>query len=129
MDLKADGILTVAISLDAPDRVAAHRRRDSLGMMLLSDADRRLTRRFGLLHRRGLVHATVTVFGIPIGVPTGFRDLVIPTTMLVDEAGVIRWIDQATDYRIRSDEARIRSAIAASFGEVDVDRPEPDPST
>lgn len=129
MNLEADGIEVVAVGLDPPDRAAAHRRRDGLGMVLLADPDGQLARRFGLVHRRGLVHATVIVFGVPIGVPTGFRDLVIPTTLLIDEDGVIRWVDQASDYRIRSDEARIRAAIDMAFGDADVDQRDTGTST
>ena len=117
MNLQAEGIRIVAVSLDSPERAAAHRRRDDLRMVLLTDPERDLARRFGLLHRRGLVHTTVTIFGVPLGIPTGFRDLVIPTTLLVDEGGVIRWIDQTSDYRIRSDETRVRGAIESAFAQ------------
>ena len=45
-----------------------------------------------------------------------FKTMAIPTTMLVDEEGVIRWIDQADDYRVRGDDARIREAVQSVFG-------------
>ena len=110
-------IEVVAISSDRPDQTARHQRRDRLSLTLLADPEHRVIRQFGLLHRRGLIHATRTVFGVPIGVPTGYRRLAIPTTLLVDESGVIRWIDQARDYRVRSDDAVVRAAIASAFGD------------
>jgi alkyl hydroperoxide reductase subunit AhpC len=97
------GVSVVAISPDSPESASAHRRRDGLTMTLLRDPELALIRRFGAVHRRGLVHSTFTVMGIPLGFPVGFRDLAIPTALLVDEAGIIRWIDQATDYRRRGD--------------------------
>jgi hypothetical protein len=41
--------------------------------------------------------------------------MAIPTTLLVDEDGIVRWIDQADDYRIRSDTARVLTAAAEAF--------------
>ena len=48
------------------------------------------------------------------GMPT-FRALPIPTTILVDAQGVVRWIDQSTDYQVRSDPERVRAALNASL--------------
>lgn len=42
--------------------------------------------------------------------------LAIPTTILVDAAGTVRWIDQSADYQVRSDPDRVRAAIRASLG-------------
>ena len=35
----------------------------------------------------------------------------IPTSILIDEKGVVVWIDQSDDYRIRSSEERVIKAI------------------
>lgn len=37
--------------------------------------------------------------------------LPIPTTILVDADGIVRWIDQAEDYMRRSDPERVLAAI------------------
>ena len=39
------------------------------------------------------------------------RSLAIPTTFLIDAEGSVRWIDQAEDYRVRSDAPRVLGAI------------------
>jgi hypothetical protein len=31
-----------------------------------------------------------------------FRELVIPTSILIDAGGIVRWIDQASDFRQRA---------------------------
>ena len=41
--------------------------------------------------------------------------LPIPTTILVDADGIVRWIDQATDYMRRSDPERVLAAIRAAL--------------
>src|SRR6185369_16584956 len=43
--------------------------------------------------------------------------LPIPTTILVDAGGIVRWIDQASDYMHRSDPERVLSAIRATLGD------------
>jgi hypothetical protein len=42
--------------------------------------------------------------------------LPIPTTILVDASGTVRWIDQATDYVRRSDPERVLAVIGAILG-------------
>lgn len=47
--------------------------------------------------------------------PTGYKTMAIPTTLLVDEQGVVRWIDQADAYRLCGDERRVSQALAEAF--------------
>jgi hypothetical protein len=42
----------------------------------------------------------------------------LPASVLVDEAGVVRWIDVADDYRIRGEAGRILTALEETFPEV-----------
>jgi len=114
--LERYGVRVIALSKDSPSQMATHLRRDPLTMTLLSDPKLEAIRKYGLLHRGGFEFITVPLFGVPLGVPRGFRDMAIPTTLLVDKNGVIRWIDQAEDYRMRGDEARIEQALAATWG-------------
>lgn len=43
--------------------------------------------------------------------------MAIPTTLLLDEEGIVRWIDQADDYRLRGDRARTENALKRVYGE------------
>jgi hypothetical protein len=36
--------------------------------------------------------------------------------LLVDERGIIRWIDQTDDYKVRSSAERVLAAVADAFG-------------
>ena len=110
------GVKVVAVSKDTPAQVRAHRERDRLEKVtLLADPELVVIRAYGLLHRKALEFKTWTVLGMPLGVPTKRKLMAIPTTLLVDEHGVVRWIDQADDYRIRGDEARVVKALGDAF--------------
>ena len=54
--------------------------------------------------------------GIPLAFTPSFKTMAIPTSLLVDENGVIRWIDQTDDYRLRSDNTRVLEAVTNAFG-------------
>jgi len=49
--------------------------------------------------------------------PPGLAGLPIPTTILIDANHIVRWIDQATDYQVRSAPERVRAALVAGLGE------------
>lgn len=114
--LAAWGIKVVALSRDTVEVAAAHHARDQLSMTLLADPEFQVIDALGLRHRKGIHFVTKDFLGLPMGYPAGFQDMAIPTTLLLDEAGVVRWIDQADDYRIRGDEARIVRACEQVFG-------------
>jgi hypothetical protein len=42
--------------------------------------------------------------------------MAIPTTLLIDEEGIVRWIDQTDDYRLRSHNERILEVVESTFG-------------
>lgn len=111
------GIRILALSKDTVEQAALHKGRDGLPFDLLADPELRVIRAFGLLHEKALEFRTWTVAGIPLGLPSGKKTMAIPTTLIVDEKGIVRWIDQADDYRIRGDEKRITDALAAVFGD------------
>lgn len=117
--LERYGVTIVALSKDTPALAAAHQKRDGLTFPLLSDPELSVIKRFGLLHEGALEFQTFFVGGqrFPLGWPTGFQQMAIPTTLLLDEDHIVRWIDQADDYRIRGDESRTRAALLETFGE------------
>ena len=102
-ELDARGIALVAISAEAPEQIRAGRAKHGAQVTLLADPDLSVTKQYGLVNRRGLA-------------PSGLRRLPIPTTLLVDAAGVVRWIDQASDYTVRSHPERVLAAIRRTLG-------------
>lgn len=102
-ELDARGIALVAISADTPEQIRAGRARHGAQVTLLADPELAVTTQYGLLNHRGLA-------------PSGVRRLPIPTTILVDADGIVRWIDQATDYQVRSHPDRVRAAIRRTLG-------------
>jgi len=113
------GVTVVAVSKDSPGIVRAHRERDGLTITLLSDPELKLIRSMGLLHEAGLEFKTYLIgpTRFPLGWPTKFKQMAIPTTLILDEEHTVHWIDQADDYRLRGDVARIEGALAEVFGE------------
>jgi len=71
---------------------------------MLSDADLRVTDRYNLRHERAFAPKPGLIVPLPI-----------PTTILVDASGIVRWIDQASDYQVRSHPERVLAAIERSL--------------
>ena len=105
----------IAISRDSVADVRRHVERDDLPFEVLSDAKGEVISSLGL-EIRHMRYVTWFPHTLPIGIPLGFRRMAIPTSFLVDEVGVIRWIDQSEDYRMRSDSGRVASALERAFG-------------
>ena len=102
-ELDARGIALVAISADTPEQIRAGRAKHGARVTLLADPELAVTKQYGLLNRRGPG-------------PGGLPRLPIPTTLLVDAAGVVRWIDQASDYQVRSHPDRVLAAVRRTIG-------------
>ena len=99
-ELDERGIQIVTLSTDTPAAILEGRASHGAQATMLSDADLAVTDQFNLRNQTNIA-------------PGGIRPLPIPTTMLVDAAGVLRWIDQSTDYQVRSDPTRVFAAIEA----------------
>ncbi len=112
------GVRVVALSIDEPEHAHIHKDRDGLSMTLLSDPSLEVIRRYGVEHHKAFGGTTgrFMLFGIPLVFIVKSKPMAIPTTLLIDEHGVIRWIDQSDDYRVRSDETRVSEATRAIFG-------------
>ena len=76
-----------------------------LDAIMLSDRDATLIDRFGIRNR-----------GFHSGAPGGAKRLPIPTTALVDAAGIVRWVDQSENYQRRSDPTFVLTAIREVLG-------------
>lgn len=97
--LAARNIGVVAISPDRIDEMRAFKHSSGLKMTLLADPENQVIRRYNLQNRNFT----------PKRGP--FRELVIPTTLLIDRRGVVRFIDQATDFRDRKRLSQILEQI------------------
>ena len=118
-DLEKYDVSIVALSKDTVAEAALHKKRDQLSFMLLSDPHLEVIRQFGVEHRKAFgfkTEGSFSLFGIPFSLQPSFKAMAIPTTMIVDEQGIIRWIDQADDYRLRSDTERVMTAVKDVFG-------------
>jgi len=78
-----------ATSQELADRLKARYR-------FLTDGDLALTRRYGLVHARGG--------------PNG-QDVPIPTTVVIDRHGIVRWLKLADNYQVRPDSADVARAV------------------
>ena len=94
----------VTICGDTPSQIKRGRAKHGLRGIMLSDADLSVTDRFNLRHERGIAPKPGMVASMPI-----------PTTILVDAGGKVRWIDQAENYQKRSHPERVRAALEANL--------------
>ncbi|MBW2231751.1 MAG: redoxin domain-containing protein [Deltaproteobacteria bacterium] len=101
-ELDARGIGIVTISGDTPTQIAKGRSKHGARATMLSDPDLEVAARYNLINDRNLK-------------PGGLGPLHIPTTFLVDAQGIVRWIDQAEDYQIRSHPDRVLDAIRSGL--------------
>jgi peroxiredoxin len=102
--LDARGVEIVTICADTPQQVKRGRSLHGVKGVMLSDHELTVTDRFNLRHERTLAPKPGVIASLPI-----------PTTILVDAEGTVRWIDQARDYQVRSHPERVLAAIDASL--------------
>ncbi len=119
-DLGKYDISVVALSKDSVEEAAIHKERDQLSLKLLSDSKLEVIRQYGVEHHKALNFTTgkFMIGSIPLALTPSFKTMAIPTSLLVDENGIIRWIDQADDYRIRSNGDRVFEAVKSVFEEL-----------
>ena len=95
-EFQAEGVLPVAISVDAPDVSENLRHKAGFTFTFLSDPKAEVIRRYDLLH--------------PRGGPDG-HDIARPAEFLVDRSGMVRWENFTEDVRVR---ARADQMLAAA---------------
>ncbi len=95
----------MTVCTDLPAQIRAGRRKHGLDAVMLSDRDLAVTDQYGIRNQ-----------GVHSGVPGQAKALPIPTTVLTDAQGVVRWIDQAETYQRRSDPERVRTALETHLG-------------
>jgi peroxiredoxin len=112
-DFASIGVRVVAVSPDRTDELVKLARSRPWRIVLLADPSNSAAVRYNLQNRNFT----------PKRGP--FRELVIPSSILVDADGIVRWIDMARDFRQRASAAsvlaQVRGVLAA---EVDERRPD-----
>jgi peroxiredoxin len=101
-ELDARGIAIVTVCADAAEAIRRGRAKHGLRAVMVPDPDLAITDRYSLRNPRGFALKSGVIVPLPI-----------PTTILVDASGTVRWIDQATDYMRRSAPERVLGAIRA----------------
>lgn len=108
----------VALSNDEVAAAQKHQQRDHLTHEILSDPDLKVIKKYGVEHHKALGGdgvSSMTLFGLPFPTKMKYKPMAIPTSILIDEYGVIQWIDQAEDVRLRASEEKLLAALNASF--------------
>jgi peroxiredoxin len=93
------------VCADTAEQIRAGRGKHGLRAVMVPDPTLAITDRYNLRSPRNFAPKPGVVIPLPI-----------PTTILVDASGTVRWIDQATDYVRRSDPERVLAVIGAILG-------------
>jgi len=104
-ELDARGIAVVTVCADTAAQIRRGRGNHGLRATMLPDVDLAITDRYNLRNPKNFAPKPGIIIPLPI-----------PTTILVDADGIVRWIDQATDYMHRSDPERVLAAIRSTLG-------------
>jgi peroxiredoxin len=92
------GVEIVAVSPDPNARSHEMAQRLHLGYHFVADPDLAVTRRYGLVHARGGQQG---------------EDVPIPTTVVLDRDGVVRWLWISNNFHVRPDPNEVLRAVRA----------------
>jgi peroxiredoxin len=110
------GATLVGVSPQVPERLREIKERHKLDFLIATDADNALGRRFGILYSFDEASRRLSVeSGSPIGEVTGTGkwELPMPTAVVVDQAGTVRFADVSPDWLVRTEPADIIAAVKA----------------
>jgi len=115
-ELTRRGVPLVAISPQKPDGSLTMAEKGGLSYAVLSDPGSQLARALGILTAPspGALAAQLA-HGMDLTAinADGTTTLPMPTTVILDENGIVRWIDVHPDYTTRSEPAEILAALDA----------------
>jgi len=113
--LLSRGIALIAVSPQKPDEALSLQEKNELAFPVLSDPGNQIAAALGVLTAFGdAAHEALTPVGIdvPASNADGTSGIPMPTVVLVDAAGAIRWIDVHNDYTTRTETAEILGHLA-----------------
>lgn len=93
----------VTVCADHPEQIRKGKSKHGLDAVMLSDQDLSVTRLFNLENTARMVK------------PPGVLGLPIPTSILSDAGGIVRWIDQSSNYQVRSQPDRVLAALKSAL--------------
>jgi peroxiredoxin len=117
--LRDRGIALIAVSPQKPDGSLTVREKHDLSFTVLSDPGNQLAEALGILTaptgEASAAHLAIGV-DVPAANSDGTHGLPMPTTVIVDAGGAVRWIDVHPDYMTRSEVDDILAAVTATLG-------------
>ena len=117
--LTARGISLIAVSPQTPDGSLSTKEAKELTFTVLSDPGNQIARQLGILTAPsdGSLAANLQL-GLDLTQVNadGTTGLPMPTVIIADAAGVIRWIDVHRDYTARTEPGQILQAITQTIG-------------
>ncbi len=114
--LSAFGAQLVAISPQRPDQSLSTQEKDELTFTVLSDPGSRFARAVGIAFEPSdEVRATQRKLGLDLAEvnAAGATELPMPTVLVVDREGVVRFVDVHADYTSRTEVSTILDALRA----------------
>ncbi|MGM0363181.1 peroxiredoxin-like family protein [Streptomyces griseoaurantiacus] len=118
-ELDEQGVVMIAVSPQKPDGSLGIVEANDLTYTVLSDPGNRIGRALGIVTRSEdrVLHAQASL-GVDLTEVNadGTQDIVMPTVALVDDRGVLRWIDVHPDYTTRTEPDRILAALTETIG-------------
>ena len=114
-ELDARGVALIAVSPQKPDGALSMQGKNELSFTVLSDPGNQIGARLGILSAQGDdMRAARAKLGVNVAATNadGTDMLPMPTVVIVDTTGTIRWIDVHPNYTIRTEPAEILAALA-----------------
>jgi peroxiredoxin len=115
-ELGARGVALIAVSPQTPDGALTARETNELAYAVLSDPGNQIAGALGILTETGeAARAVQAQLGIDVAASNadGTGAIPMPTVVVVDAAGTIRWIDIHPDYTTRTEPEAILKEVAA----------------
>jgi peroxiredoxin len=110
------GVELIALSPQKPDGSLTMKQKHDLTYSVLSDPGNQISRQLGTLNppRADETRAADAALGVEVASTNsdGTDDVGMPTVVVVDAAGIIRWIDVHPNYSVRTEPQMILDAVA-----------------
>ncbi|MBZ6088403.1 peroxiredoxin-like family protein [Streptomyces olivaceus] len=116
-ELDERGVALIAVSPQKPDGSLSVVEVNELSYTVLSDPGNQVGRALGIVTRPSdRVLGAQASLGLDVAGENadGTSDIVMPTVVIVDAAGVVRWIDVHPNYTTRTEPAQILAALRST---------------